>query len=369
MQAATDFLVRRDDIRACRFVAAPAAEDAALPGGTVLVRVDRFAFTANNVTYAVFGERMSYWEFFPAQDGWGRVPVWGFGTVVRSACDDVAEGERYYGFYPMSSYVALRPARVGPAGFLDAAPHRAALHPLYNHYARVASADPHDDALRMLLRPLFVTSFALDDFVADDGAFSGAHRVVLSSASSKTAYGLAFLLHERRIGGAPIEVVGLTSPRNVAFAEALGVYDRVATYDAIGTLPRDGGTAYVDFGGDMAVRRAVHQRFGDALLRSIAVGFTHWEGEAPRGEPDLPGAKPAFFFAPERIKQRSREWGPGVFETRLDAAWSALTAALRGRDDWLHVREGRGEADVERVYRDTVDGNVPPDDGNVLSLT
>lgn len=70
----SDFLVRRDDLRTCRVAesATPEPED-----GQALLRVERFGLTANNITYAVFGDGMKYWDFFPAQDGWGRVPMWG----------------------------------------------------------------------------------------------------------------------------------------------------------------------------------------------------------------------------------------------------------------------------------------------------
>src|SRR3712207_7802692 len=52
---------------------------------TTLFRSDRFGLTANNVTYAVMGDAIGYWSLFPAsEDGWGRVPVWGYGDVVAS---------------------------------------------------------------------------------------------------------------------------------------------------------------------------------------------------------------------------------------------------------------------------------------------
>jgi hypothetical protein len=50
------FVVARDDLRRSRFI------DEALPAlgaGDVLLKVDRFAFTANNVAYAEMGERMA----------------------------------------------------------------------------------------------------------------------------------------------------------------------------------------------------------------------------------------------------------------------------------------------------------------------
>ena len=54
---------------------------------------------------------------------------------------------------------------------------------------------------------------------------------MLSSASSKTAYGTAFLLH----GQGP-QLVGLASAPNVAFTQSLGCYDRVLPYAAIDQL-------------------------------------------------------------------------------------------------------------------------------------
>ncbi|MBC7415997.1 MAG: DUF2855 family protein, partial [Herminiimonas sp.] len=221
---ALDFIVKCDDLHRHRFVPGAANKDSPLAVGQVLVKVDKFAFTSNNVTYAAFGEAMSYWRFFPAEEGWGRIPVWGFGEVVASQCDTVTVGQRFYGYFPMSSYVVLQPGRVTDSSFFDAADHRKELHPLYNQYM-LTSTDPGYDADReseiALLRPLFITSFMIDDFLADN-AFFGARAVVLSSASSKTAYGLAHLLAQRGID--QCEVIGLTSPGNVAFTESLGCY-------------------------------------------------------------------------------------------------------------------------------------------------
>ncbi|MDX6599638.1 MAG: hypothetical protein QOE87_3525, partial [Gaiellales bacterium] len=79
-----DFLVKRDDLHGCRIVE---TEPPALEDGQALLRVDSFGLTANNVTYAVFGDAMSYWSFFPAEEGWGRVPMWGFAEVEASEAE------------------------------------------------------------------------------------------------------------------------------------------------------------------------------------------------------------------------------------------------------------------------------------------
>ena len=78
----TDFLVKKDDLRTCRIEESD--EVPSIEPGEALLRVDTFGLTANNVTYAVMGEAMNYWNFFPAADGWGRVPMWGFAEVERS---------------------------------------------------------------------------------------------------------------------------------------------------------------------------------------------------------------------------------------------------------------------------------------------
>ena len=103
-----------------------------LQAGEVRVRVERFALTANNITYAAFGDAMQYWAFFPADAGWGVIPVWGFATVEESRCTEVPVGERLYGYFPMASHAVLLPARHSPQGFTDGAAHRAGLHPVYN---------------------------------------------------------------------------------------------------------------------------------------------------------------------------------------------------------------------------------------------
>ena len=84
---------------------------AASRAGQALLRVDTFGLTANNVTYAVMGEAMSYWDFFPAEDGWGRVPMWGFAEVERSEADGVEPGTRVYGYLPPSSHLLVHPGQ------------------------------------------------------------------------------------------------------------------------------------------------------------------------------------------------------------------------------------------------------------------
>lgn len=354
-----NFEVKRTSLHECRLVDDPPP---ALAPGQALLRVDAFALTTNNVTYAVTGDALKYWEFFPASHiEWGRIPVWGFADVVATEHDDVAEGARVYGYLPMSTHVVVTPDRVDSRGFRDVAGHRASLPAAYNQYERVdtdPSHDPEHEHHRMLLWPLFFTSFLIDDFL-DDNDFFGAEAAVVSSASSKTAIGSAFQLQQRNA----VEAVGLTSTRNVGFVAGLDVYDRVVDYDdvdSLGTSP----AVYVDVAGDASVRTAVHHAYGDRLMHSMLVGATHWD-EPSTAPVDLPGPPPSFFFAPTQISKRSKEWGRAGLGDRVADAWRRYVEFSEG---WIRIEHGYGASAVEHAYRELLEGRTDPAVGHILSL-
>jgi hypothetical protein len=365
--ATTRFIADRKELRRTRWVEEASA---ALREGEVRLQIDAFALTSNNITYAAFGDAMNYWGFFPTGDaGTGCIPVWGFATVTDSRCDGVVEGERFYGYLPMASHVVLAPTRVDPAGFVDGQQHRRELHAVDNHYLR-CSADPGYDPARegqqALLRPLFITSFLIDDFLADSGFF-GARTVVLASASSKTAYGTAFCLAQRRGTAQAVNVIGLTSSGNLAFTQGLGCYDRAITYGDLAALPADMPTVYVDMSGSVAVRRNLHAHYGNRLMYSCSVGGTHWD-DLGSGQ-GLPGPKPTLFFAPAQIRKRHADWGSAELQQRVASAWDAFMKPVNDPlRPWLRVVSGRGRDAVEASYRDLLDGKVPPEEGRMLSL-
>ncbi|MCU0968144.1 MAG: DUF2855 family protein [Rubrivivax sp.] len=369
------FEVMRSDLRRTRLAGDPDAPAArALAEGEARLRIDRFALTSNNVTYAAFGDAMRYWDFFPTGDpAWGCIPVWGFADVVESRAEGVSSGERLYGYWPMGRYLVVQPARAGQQGFVDATAHRAGLAAVYNRIERCAADPAYDaaqEAQQALLRPLFITSFLIDDFL-DEAGFFGAAQVLLSSASSKTAFGTAFCLALRRgRAGAP-RVVGLTSAGNLGFCRSLGCYDEVLTYDALGGMDRTAPSVYVDFAGNATLRRAVHEHFGDALRHSASVGGTHWD--ALGGARDLPGPRPTLFFAPAQIARRSAPppegWGAGELQRRIAAAWAAFMKPVSDpQSPWIRVRSGRGAAAVRQAYMALLDGQVDARDGLMLSM-
>jgi hypothetical protein len=232
--------VRSDELAQTRLTA-----ESLEPGdGQALLRVLRFGCTANNVTYGLLAYTLGFGHFFPAPEGWTRIPAWGVAEVIETRTDAVREGECLFGYYPMAAEVLLTP-RAAPFGIVDAAEHRASLMPVYNAYRHPDAA--HGDE-EILLRPLFTLAFLLDE----DLAARGAGAVLISSASSKTASAIAFLLASRAS-----RVIGLTSPRNEAFVRGLDVYDDVVTYDGLDTMARE-PVAFVDVAGDAQVRERVH---------------------------------------------------------------------------------------------------------------
>jgi hypothetical protein len=356
---AWDLLVDRADLTHTELVDVALAE----PGsGQVVLRVDRVGMTANNVTYAVFGDAMHYWDFFPAdeRDGvaYGRVPLWGFSVVERSTVPGVAEGTRTFGYLPTSSHLVVEPVAVGPKGFRDGSPHRQHLPAPYNGLT-TTTADPAYDAeledLQILYRPLFMTSFMLADFLEDNGMF-GAEAVVISSASSKTSYGTAFLLDGRHR-------VGLTSAGNRDFTESLGCYEQVVTYDEIADLPVV-ASVYVDVAGDAAVRRAVHERVRP--VHSAVVGAAHHDAPPDLDDAgDLPGAPPTFFFAPDQMRKRREDWGPDGVEAGHAAAWARFAPVVA---DWVDVVVADGPAGLRADWLEVLAGSTPPRTGHVIQL-
>jgi hypothetical protein len=376
--AAQRLEVSRQDLRRTRLIDDPHAPQLRpLADGEARLRIDAFGLSSNNITYAAMGESMKYWGFFPSGDAqWGCIPVWGFAEVAESRAEGLVVGERCYGYWPMGRYLVAQPVRVSPRGFVDGAAHRAPLPAFYNYIQR-CSGDPDyvaaQEPQQVMLRPLFATSFLIDDFLAD-AQFFGASQVLLSSASSKTAFGTAFCLSLRRGRPGVPRIVGLTSPGNLDFCRSLGCYDEVQAYDTLGAMDRSTPSVYVDFAGNGALRRRIHEHFagaGDALRYSCWVGATHWD-ELAAGD-DLPGPPPALFFAPAQGAKRSAAppagWGAAELQRRIAVAWSAFMERV---DDpvapWLRVRRGQGPQAVRDAITALLDGRIEPREGYMLSL-
>lgn len=345
---------------ACEQLALPLAE------GEVVLKIDRVAITTNNITYAAFGDAMQYWNFFPVQDReWGHMPVWGFADVLMSEVEGVAVGERFYGYFPIASHIRMQAVRVTKRGFYDGSPHRLSLTSAYNQYTR-CSQDPaylqENENYQMIVRPLFITSFMGADFLQENGFF-GARRIVVSSASSKTAYGTAFCL----AGKHDVELVALTSRGNRDFVERLGCYGRTITYDEVASLSRDLPTLYLDFSGDEALRARIHHHFGDALVYDCFAGSA--QNTAFLRDTGLPGPKPEFYFAPVQIRKRNTDWGHDEVNRRFNDAQLAFIRHISDvRQPWIRIALHDGYEQAQTLIAETCAGKIDPLQGHVVVL-
>ncbi len=334
--------------------------------GQVLAKVDRFAFTANNITYAVMGNQLRYWQFFPPNgdhpEEWGIIPVWGFADVVESKCDELAVGERVFGYFPPAHELVLTPAKISSTTFIDASEHRAHLPPGYNAYRRVLNEPGYDranDAERMLLFVLHLTSFCIHDMLQSNDWF-GAKQVVIISASSKTSTGLAYGLAGDK--QAP-RVVGLTSKRNSEFVTSLGAYDEVHTYQDITQIDADKPTVIIDMSANTEVLSALHNHLGDNMRYTSNVGLTHWD--EPRSTDGINQERSHQFFAPSVIQQRMKDWGAEEFSKRSTEYVMRTSSKSRA---WLQVKELDGVQGLADVYADVCDGKIAADQGLVVVM-
>lgn len=323
-----------------------------LTDGTVLVEIERVALTANNATYALFGEAMGYWNFFPAsaQDR-GVVPVWGFARVTASAHPQVQVGTALYGFWPFAQQVLLRPETFTPLGFSDGAEHRKDLHGFYNMVSYV-DQDPFcqgDTSLVPALKPLFATAWLLEDFYGEH-TFFGAQTMLLTSASSKTGLSTAYCM--QKAGRVPGKLIGLTSAANKAFVAQTGLYDQVLAYEDIPALAVE-AACLIDFAGNAAVTTALHTHYGDHLKYSGVVGKTHASGGFVDGP--LPGPDPQMFFAPDHARDAMKRLGPEGYQETLYASWSGFYAQAQA---WFEREDVNGLKAAAQTFEALLAGTL-----------
>jgi Protein of unknown function (DUF2855) len=356
-----EFQVRKDNFAETRIVEADTLQ---LGDRQARLRLDLFAMTSNNITYAAMGEgELGYWDFFPAKQGWGRPPCWGFATVEASNAEDVTIGARVYGYFPMGTHLDIAPSRATPNGFFDGSEHRKSKSPVYNQYL-LTSADPAYDSGReaeqSLFRPLYATGWWAADFITRTAPLPG--TVILTSASAKTALATAHQL--KSLGGA--KLIGLTSAHNLEYVQATGLYNQSATYDNAGDITLEGTVVYVDFLGREEVTAALHRALGPALRRSVMIGATDWAAK-PGGilvpNAKLDGPQPEFFFVPGYAAQRIKEEGP--------ALRAKMTADLRAfyaiSNEFVEPTRLSGPEAVENSWYRLLKGRVPPNEGLVLN--
>lgn len=327
----------------------------------ILFEIEKFALTANNISYGIGGELLGYWRFFPAENNWGKLPAMGYARVIASNCSEIAVGERVWGFVPMASHLKILAGKVTPSGFIDISAHRAGLSPVYAAFDRVSAnplyrADLEDH--EMLLRGLFTTSWLVDDFMFDNNYFD-AKQYLITSASSKTSIALGFAVRERN----ERKSIGITSEKNREFTESLGCYDQVVSYEEISSLDPSVTSIVVDMAGSNQVLTNIHYHFNQQLRYSCRIGATHHNELFIDG--NLPGAKPIFFFAPTHIQKRSKDWGRGEVLKRIG---TSLLRFMEFGDSVLTISHHFGTSSINDVYQTVLSGKADASVGHILSL-
>jgi len=358
-----EFQIRKDNLNSKRVTESAAAP---IADGQIRVSIEKFGLTANNITYAVAGESMGYWRFFPAVNDekgeWGVMPVWGFAVVSESTLPEIEVGERLYGYFPPATELTLTPTKLSKARFTDGAPYRQDLAAAYNTYKRLnadLNYDPSTDNERMLLAPLFTTSFCLWDSLADKDWY-GAQQIIIVSASSKTSIGLAYALADD--ANAP-KIMGVTSARNLGLVNKIGAYDQGVTYENIETIDASIPSVIVDMSGNSDVLGRLHAHLGDSMLFCSNVGITHWSEMSDNS--DIIKERSEFFFAPAHIQKRVGDWGGAVYDEKVEQFMSAAAAKSR---EWMQIVEVDGLAGVDEVYLDVCDGKIAADQALVVKM-
>ena len=351
------------------------SEDLPLTQAGVTFEVERFAFTANNLTYFMMGDKLGYWQFFPPinshstknnnEENWGVIPVWGIGKVTASSVEGVDIGSRYFGYFPPATHLHMDSVTFAQNNLIDTSAHRRPLPQGYNLYRPLDShADEmqtHRESLQMLLWPLYITSYCLWDLI-DQCNMPKPKQVILLSASSKTSLGFAYALRKD-----DYHVVGVTSGKSQKFVEGLDVYHQVVCYDNLDDIASK-SSIVVDMSGNNKIKLRLKNRLGDDLMRYVQVGLTHWQDakadEASSNTLETSDKEDEFFFAPAHIQTRMAELGASVFHARSGAF---VKEAMMWTASWLTVKNQRSIDSLASDFESICNGLVPASEGLVYS--
>jgi hypothetical protein len=329
----------------------------------ILLKIDKFGFTSNNITYIGLGNSFHYFDFFSFDATHSSVPVWGIATVVDSKSPKIVTGERIYGYFPMANYCVLEPIQIRLSHFYVSRPHLPADRQVYHQYFR-AEHDPDfpkndiDCSNMIIFRPLWGTAFFLQDFLEYNNYFE-TNQIIISSASSRTAYCFALLLKNSNI-----KVTGLTSSRNVSFVNSLNVYDHVVEYSDIETLDKL-KLLYVDVAGDSSLDQQLYAHLGDFIIQRVSVGMSHFDSKSNANFAKDISEKSILFFAPDWIKKRfEMSSGKEALIKKRIVKWKEL---LEFAQNSTKLEILFGEDALKDVYLKMLHGTVDPSVGLILS--
>jgi len=331
-----------------------------LSAGEVLLEIEKYALTSNNITYAVTGFQVKYWKFFPAPDQWGIVPVWGFAKVVQSKNDEIEVGEQVYGYFPMGKYLKINGGKVSSHSFMDISAHRQELAPIYNTYNRLGKEKdypPGTEDYIPIVKPLFVTSFLIYQFLKTENFFA-AEEMIITSASSKTSLGLAYMLSENRNEHGK-KIIGLTSKGNLDFVKETGFYDEVIPYDNVDDSIRNIESVIIDMAGNGQLLWNIYQKLDKQLKHVCKIGLTDWTKASMDNK--IPVAK--FFFAPTYAQAFFKEHGPKEANKMIMAA---MFSFIKKASEWTEISHINSYEDLQNMFVAMAKGKVDPSKGYVM---
>lgn len=352
------FRVEKNDIYKVKASQEPLAP---LQEGEVRLAIAKYALTTNNITYAVSGFKLKYWNFFPSDEPYGIIPVWGYGTVEATEHPEIKVGERYYGYFPMAAYCTVSPSKIKSFGFSDGAAHRQEMAAVYNQYLRVepeSAQDPAIDNYTPIIKPLFATSFLIYQFLKSQ-AFLEAEQIIITSASSKTSLALAFNLHQHQTTDNK-KIIGLTSSRNAQFVQGTGYYDRVLAYEEYQSVAKE-KSVIVDMSGNYGLLENLSNLLTEQIQHIALVGLTDWKAAGRFSS--IP--KTQFFFAPNHFKTFYQEYGAERANQMLN---EALVGFINDMKDLTELEFITDMDKLSQLYLEMVDGKVDPKKGYVVKI-
>jgi len=362
----TEFQTRKENIEKFQVVdTASSNQPDALKDGEILVKIDQFGLSANNISYALTGVQLGYWRFFPPTVGdsrWGLMPVWGFSDVIASNVEGLPVGDRLFGFYPPATHLKMTPVALTDQRMVDGAPHRDGLPAPYNIYRRVNAELGYErttDRVRMLFWPLYMTSYMLWDFLQDKSWYE-AQQVIIISASSKTSIGFAYAMQDDK--AAPPSFA-LTSKSKLDFVTGLDLFSQSTNYEALSDIDADTPSLVIDFSGNEELLSGLFIHLGKNMIQCVKVGMTHWANAEP--EIGRSADQSHFFFAPDHAQKRLKDWGPDSLSQKT--ATFIQSASDKSRD-WLKIRTVDGLIGLTNIYHDVCHGRIAADQGLIVEL-
>ncbi|TFK34429.1 hypothetical protein BDQ12DRAFT_656785 [Crucibulum laeve] len=384
------------------------------PSNFVLIKVERFGFSANNITYQALGEHphFRYFDFHASplttdvsSESHGVIPVWGFGTVVKSGHPKVELGEKVYGYSAPARYILVEvsPSDINKFAFYVPRAHLPADRRPYNQILRCATdthynPSPLGEDLTMLYRPLFWTSFWCEDWLHTSG-YRGVSTILISSASSKTAFCLAYVIGKRIRKGElskDVKIIGLTSKRNTEFTKGLGLYHEVVDYDTFTSFrsfqgEKDSRWLYIDVAGNEDLNKKIFSHFASPytgkLVACISLGLTslspsssnassiNWStntspSPSSSGSETSSSTSPFWpqveqFFMPEWLDVRKFQLSIKEIFRQQQEAWNELMTDCIG---WVQLERVYGVDGVLQAYERLAKEGLGPDKGQIWSL-